>query len=143
MTHPNKTLMVLIDVPIKILAVHLQYHQTHSSTALNINPFLKDEYNIKTHHFHKSKNNMADSVPPPTLDGSRTTVSSSDACITDKLNMHMEIFSPTSVSFPNNTTNQYKVPSLSAGPSLQFSQTVTCVDSNVTCVPEIITKVMI
>ena len=59
-----KNLLLAIDDPLNILTGHLQDHQTYSSTALNINPYLKPESTIKTHHFHKANNHMDEYVPP-------------------------------------------------------------------------------
>ena len=59
--HPKK-LLLAINVPIKIPTGPLQYHQTHSSISLNLNPDLKAEATIKNHHSHKSKNHMADGI---------------------------------------------------------------------------------
>ena len=64
-------------------------------------------------------------VPPPTSGGSRTTTSSYDVRITDKINMHPKNPPPTSVYFPTQTANQEKPPSLSIVATLQFSQDVT------------------
>ena len=86
---------------------------------------------------------MADSVPPPTMGGSLTTTSSSDVYNIDKMNMHPSIFPPNAVYFTTNTTNQDKLPYLFAATTLQVGQAVTHIDSNRTCVPEIITKIMI
>ena len=86
---------------------------------------------------------MADDVLPPTPSGSRTTTFYSDLLIKYKINMHPTIFTPTAVSFPNKTTNQDKQPSLSDMPSIQVGQAITRIDSNGTCVPDIITKVII
>ena len=111
--------------------------------ALNINSYIKAEAAIKTHRFQKSKNYMVDDVPPTILGGYLTKTSSYDACITDKLNMHQDIYLQTSVYFPNKILNQYKPPSLSEIPTLQVGQYVTHIDSNWTQVLSIITKVMI
>ena len=86
---------------------------------------------------------MTETVPLPTPDGSCTTTSYSDVRITDKLYMQPEIFPPNSVSFTTKTNNQDKPPSLSAIPTIQVPKSVTHIDSNITRVPEIITKVMI
>ena len=86
---------------------------------------------------------MVDTVPPTTPGTYCTTTSSHDACITEKLNMHPEIYLSTSVSFPTNIVNKYKPPSLSEIPTLQVGQYVTHIDSNLTRLPSIITKVMI
>ena len=67
--HPKKSLLFNINVPLKILTIPLQDYQTHFSTALNLNSYLKAEPTIKTHRFEKAKNHMADTVPPPTPDG--------------------------------------------------------------------------
>ena len=88
LTHPKKSLLITINAPLNILTVHLQEHRTHSSTTLNINPALKYEATIKTHRFQKVKNHLVDVVTPPTLDDSCTTTSSSDVCISDKMNTH-------------------------------------------------------
>ena len=64
--HPKKHLLIAIDAPLKILTRHLQYHQTHSSPAPNLNPDLKSEAILKLHSFHTANNNIADTVPPPT-----------------------------------------------------------------------------
>ena len=111
--------------------------------ALNINSYIKAEAAIKTHRFQKSKNYMVDDVPPTILGGYLTKTSSYDACITDKLNMHPALFSPTDVSFPTNTANQDKPPPLSYVPTLQVGQAVTHIDTIGTGVPAIITKVII
>ena len=79
--------MIAINVPLKILTSQIQDYHTHSSTALKFNPSLKYKATIKIHRFQKYKNNMAYAVPPPTPGGSRTTTSSSNVCITEKLNM--------------------------------------------------------
>ena len=49
--HPNKALLVEINVLPKILTSQFQNHQTHPSTDLNINPALKAQDTIKTHYF--------------------------------------------------------------------------------------------
>ena len=90
--HRNKSLLIAIIVPLKILTGPLQDHQTHSFTALNINLALKVEATIKTHRFQKSKNHMADILPPPTTSGSRTMTSSSDVCLRYKMNIHLKSF---------------------------------------------------
>ena len=77
----QKNLLLVISAPLNILPGHLQYHQTHSSTALNLNSYLKYEATIKTHRLQKSKNHMVIDVPPPNPSGSCTTISSSDVCI--------------------------------------------------------------
>ena len=71
--HPKKALLIEIDIPLNILTGYLQDHPTHSSTVLNLNPYLKYEATIKTHRLQNSKNHMADFVPPPTPGGYRTT----------------------------------------------------------------------
>ena len=76
--HSKKSLLLAINVPLKILTVHLQNHQTQSSTSLNLNPDIKAEATIKTHRFQKYKNHMTDIVPPPTPGGSHTTAYSHD-----------------------------------------------------------------
>ena len=53
---PRKSLLFEINVPLNILTGHLQDHQPHSSTALNLNLALKSEATIKTHHLQKAKN---------------------------------------------------------------------------------------
>ena len=71
---------------------------------------------------------MVDTVPPTTPGSYRTTTSSYDACITENLNMHPDIYLSTGVSFPTNIVNQYKPPSLSEIPTLQVGQYVTHID---------------
>ena len=71
-----------------MLTVHLQDHQTHSSTALNLNLYIKAEVTIKTNCFQKANNNMVGAISPPTPGGSRTTTSSYGVYIIDTLNMH-------------------------------------------------------
>ena len=99
--HPNKHLLFLINFPLKILTGHLQDHQPHSSTALNLNLALKSEATIKTHRLHKAKNHMDDVALHPTPGGSHTTTSSSDIRITDNMNMHPTNSPLTAVYFPN------------------------------------------
>ena len=81
-THPNKYLLLMIIVLINILTSHIQDHQTHSSTVMNLNPDLKSEATIETHRFHKAKKHMAGVVPPPTPGSSCTKTSSYDVRIT-------------------------------------------------------------
>ena len=104
--------MLLIDSQPKILLGNIMDHQTHYLTALNLNPDIKYESTINTHCLKKSKNHMSDSLLPPTACVSCTTTSSSDVCITDKMNINPEIFPPTAVSFPTKTTKHYKTLSL-------------------------------
>ena len=47
--HPNKKILIVIADPLNIITGHLQYHHTHSSTALNLNPDIKYEATLKTH----------------------------------------------------------------------------------------------
>ena len=60
MPHPKKFLLLVINIPINILTFHLQDHQHHYYTAVNINPSIKAKATIKTHRFHKVKNHMVD-----------------------------------------------------------------------------------
>ena len=113
MPNPNKNLLLVISAPLNILPGHLQYHQTHSSTALNLNSYLKYEATIKTHRLQKSKNHMVIAVPPPNPSGSCTTTSSSDVRITYKMNTHLDSFPPDAVSFPTSRKKKYPPPSLS------------------------------
>ena len=46
-SHPNKDLLLTINVPLNILTGHLQEHHTESSMDLNLNPDLKYEATIK------------------------------------------------------------------------------------------------
>ena len=73
---------------------------------------------------------MVDAVPAPTIAGSRTTTSSSDIRITDKMNMHPTHFTPTDVSSPTQEANQDKPPSRSDVPTIQVGQDVTHIESN-------------
>ena len=57
--------------------------------------------------------------------------------------MHQINFPPTDVYFPTQTSKQEKPPSLSAVPTIQFGQAVTNIDSIVSWVQEIITKVIV
>ena len=59
---PNKTLLLVINVPTKILIGHYQENQTHSSTYLNLNPALKAEATIETPCLQKAKNHMAEDL---------------------------------------------------------------------------------
>ena len=43
---PDKNLLLEISAPLKILTIHIQDHQTHLTTALNLNPHLKAEDTI-------------------------------------------------------------------------------------------------
>ena len=86
---------------------------------------------------------MSGAIFPLTPGVSCTKTSSYDDHITDKINMHPEIFPPTAICIATNTTNQDKSPSLSDIPDLQVGQDVTYIDSNGTRAPKIITKVMI
>ena len=86
---------------------------------------------------------MASVVPPIPPGGSRNTASPFNVRITNKMKIYPTNFPPTAISFPNHKAKQDKPPSLSAVPTLQVGQAVTHIDSNVTRVPEMITKVMI
>ena len=143
MYHPKKSLLLAINVHIKILTGHFQYHQTQFSTDLDINPSLKADADIKTHFFQKAKNHLTDVVPPPTPGGSSTTTSSSDLRIVYNTPMNLMNSPPTAVSSPTQTYKQDKPPSLSPVPTLQVGQAANHVDSNENLVPAIITKVMI
>ena len=142
-TDPNQAPLIAINVHLKILTVHLQDHNTHSSTALDLNPALKYDATIKTHHYQKANNHLADTISPPTLGGSRTTTSSSDVCITDNMSMHTKNYPPTAVSFTTQTPKQDKPPYLYPITTIQVGQSVTNIDSNGSWVPAIITKVVI
>ena len=133
----------MINVPLKISTFHLQDNQTRSSTALNLNPYLKAEAAIKNHRFQKSKNHLADVLPPPTPGNSCITISSSDVRISEKLNMNLTNLPPTAVFFPTKTPNQDKPSSISTITTLQVGQSINHVESNGTRFPAIITKVMI
>ena len=111
--------------------------------ALNIKPALKAEANIKTRHFHKSKNQMADVVPHPNSGYYITTTSSSDVCITDNINMQQTNFPPNAVYFPTQILKKEKLPSIFSIHNFQVRQSVTHIDSNGNRVPKIIAKVMI
>ena len=89
MPDPNKSLLLAINFPLKILTNHLQDHHTHYSTDMNQKPDLKSEATIKTHRLQNSKNHMADFVPPPTPGGYRTTPPSSGVRIIDKPDMKL------------------------------------------------------
>ena len=110
---PNKNLILVISSPLNIFTGNLQYHHTHSSTAPNLNPYLKTEATIKTHRFQKAKNNISDSVPPTTRGVSCYMISSSGVCITEKIKIHLVIFYPIDVSFLTNTKKQDKYPFIS------------------------------
>ena len=96
-THSNKHLLLLVYTPINIISRHLQDHQTHSSTSLNLNPDLKAEATLKTHRFKKAKNHMNGAVTPQNPGGYHTTKYSSDVRITYKMNMQPAIFPPTPI----------------------------------------------
>ena len=51
MPHPIKYLLRSITALLNILTRNLQDHQYHPSTALDINPYLKSEAELKPHHF--------------------------------------------------------------------------------------------
>ena len=125
LTHPNKALLIAINVPLKTLAVHLKEHKTHYSMVLNLKPALKDESTIKTNRLQKSKNHLYDFACPTTPSGSCTTTSSSDVCITDKMNTRTTNSPPTAVSFPTHTPNQDTPPSIYPVPTLQVRKYVT------------------
>ena len=86
--HPNKSLLLAINILLKILTSHLRDHHPHYSTALNLDPYLKYEATIKNHKFQKAKNHIYDVAPPPTPSGYHNITSSYDVRITDKMNMH-------------------------------------------------------
>ena len=90
MPHPNKAFLLVINVPLKILTGHLQDHQTHYPTALNIKPYLKAEATIKSHSLQKAKNHLADVLHPPNPGDYCTTKYSSDVHITDNMNTNPE-----------------------------------------------------
>ena len=113
----KKPLLVIVAI-LKILSGHLHNHQTHSFTALNLNPDLKSKAIIKTHRFQTAKNHMAHVILPPNPGGYCTTTSYSDVCIADNMNMHLTNFLPNAVSFPTQTSNKDKPPTLSNVPTL-------------------------
>ena len=114
--HPIKYRLHAMTAPLNILARHLKDHQYHPATALNLNPDLKSEADLKPHRFQTSNNCMTDAVPPPTSGGSRTTTSSSYVRFTDKMNMNKTMFPISDFCFTTNTTNQDKTPCISSAP---------------------------
>ena len=60
---PHPKYLLAIAATLKTLSAHLQYHQTHYSTALNLNPDIKSEATLKTLRFQKSNNHMDDTIP--------------------------------------------------------------------------------
>ena len=54
--HPNKHLLLAISDLLKILTGHLQDHQTHPSTSMNLNTYLNTEADPKPHLFQKANN---------------------------------------------------------------------------------------
>ena len=129
-SRPIKYLMLLIDTPLKILTGHLQEHSPHTSTTLNLNKYLKSEATLKPYRFQISKNHMTDTVPPPNLGGSHNTTSYSGFHSIDKMNMHMNMFTPSAVCFMIKTSKQYKLHSISSVPTLQVGEAVTHIDFN-------------
>ena len=103
--HPNINLLIEMFVPLKILTGYPKYHQIQYSTSHNINPDLKSEATIETHCFQMSNIHVADTVPPPTQDGSCAMTYFSSVCISENMIMHLVIFTPTSLSFPTNKIN--------------------------------------
>ena len=64
----NPTLR-LISTPLKIITGHLQEHQSHSDTAININPDLNAEAALKYNCFQNSNNHItttSETAPAPT-----------------------------------------------------------------------------
>ena len=98
--HPKTSLLIAVNINLKILTCHLQYHHTHSYVVLNLNPDLKAEDTIRTHCFQKVKNHIDDVVLPRTPGDYRTRISSSDVCITDNMNMYLTHSPQTDFYFP-------------------------------------------
>ena len=139
--HMRNYLLCVITPPLKILIGHRNDHQSHTSTALNINPDLKAKDTLKTHLFQMSMNHVNGTVSPPTPGGSGNTTPTSDVRIRDKMNTKPEIFPPSAVSFTNNMDKQDNPPSISTIPNLQVGKYATHSDYNGYRFPEIITKV--
>ena len=59
------------------------------------------------------------------------------------MNMHPAMFPPSDVCFATKMYKQYKPPSLSSITNLQVRQSVISIDSNGSCVPSIVAKVVI
>ena len=85
----------------------------------------KFDATLEPHCLHTANNHMTDTVPPPTLGGSRTTTFSSDIYITENMNMQPAVFSPYYVCFVTKIANKDNPPSLSFVPTLQVGQALT------------------
>ena len=107
---PIKFLLHVNTTPLKIITRHLQNHQSHPVTAINLNPDLNAEADPKPHSFQKDKNYItttSDNAPKSITSGlvaNSTLVNFSDTyeylpTFISTITSDMPLEAPTSVPY--------------------------------------------